>query len=391
MDTQNTPVHLSFWHRDFWMLAFANLLLMMSAYALLPTLPFYLMGRGLDGMETGLVMGAYGVGLFLLGGFCSYWVQRYRRNHVCQIAILSMVGCMAMAYYLEFVFAMEMEFRLLLIMRIVLGATTGLAAMVLGSTLAIDICESFQRTAANHIMAWFGRFALALGPLAALLVFCRWGYSFVPVLSGGLALCAWLLITLVKFPFKAPSEKMRLFSLDRFFLPQGFPLFANLLLIMMAVGILVSQAHGMMYYVLLFAGMALAVLAERYAFANAELKSEVLTGLILLMAAVLIDFTHQTRAIEYISPMMIGFAAGIIGSRFLLFYLKLSKHCQRGTSQSSYFLAWETGISLGVLIKWCVLTEAQGYTPYACLGLLAMSLALYNFLVHPWYMKHRNR
>ena len=320
MDTQNTPVHLSFWHRDFWMLAFANLLLMMSAYALLPTLPFYLMGRGLDGMETGLVMGAYGVGLFLLGGFCSYWVQRYRRNHVCQIAILSMVGCMAMAYYLEFVFAMEMEFRLLLIMRIVLGATTGLAAIVLGSTLAIDICESFQRTAANHIMAWFGRFALALGPLAALLVFCRWGYSFVPVLSGGLALCAWLLITLVKFPFKAPSEKIRLFSLDRFFLPQGFPLFANLLLIMMAVGILVAQAHGMMYYVLLFAGMALAVLAERYAFANAELKSEVLTGLIVLMAAVLIDFTHQTRAIEYISPMMIGFAAGIIGSRFLLFY-----------------------------------------------------------------------
>ena len=391
MDTQNTPVHLSFWHRDFWMLAFANLLLMMSAYALLPTLPFYLMGRGLDGMETGLVMGAYGVGLFLLGGFCSYWVQRYRRNHVCQIAILSMVGCMAMAYYLEFVFAMEMEFRLLLIMRIVLGATTGLAAMVLGSTLAIDICESFQRTAANHIMAWFGRFALALGPLAALLVFCRWGYSFVPVLSGGLALCAWLLITLVKFPFKAPSEKMRLFSLDRFFLPQGFPLFANLLLIMMAVGILVSQAHGKMYYVLLFAGMALAVLAERHAFANAELKSEVLTGLILLMAAVLIDFTHQTRAIEYISPMMIGFAAGIIGSRFLLFYLKLSKHCQRGTSQSSYFLAWETGISLGVLIKWCVQTDARGYTPYACLGLLAMSLALYNFLVHPWYMKHRNR
>ena len=125
MDTQNTPVHLSFWYRDFWMLAFANLLLMMSAYALLPTLPFYLMGRGLDGMGTGLVMGAYGVGLFLLGGFCSYWVQRYRRNHVCQIAILSMVGCMAMAYYLEFVFAMEMEFRLLLIMRIVLGATTG--------------------------------------------------------------------------------------------------------------------------------------------------------------------------------------------------------------------------------------------------------------------------
>ena len=68
MDTQNTPVHLKLWHREFWMLALANLLLMMSAYGLLPTLPFYLLGRGLDGMQTGLVMGIYGAGLFAWAG-----------------------------------------------------------------------------------------------------------------------------------------------------------------------------------------------------------------------------------------------------------------------------------------------------------------------------------
>ena len=99
MDTQNTPVHLKLWHREFWMLALANLLLMMSAYGLLPTLPFYLLGRGLDGMQTGLVMGIYGAGLFALGGFCSYYVQRYRRNHVCQYSILGLVLCMGMAVF----------------------------------------------------------------------------------------------------------------------------------------------------------------------------------------------------------------------------------------------------------------------------------------------------
>ena len=117
MDTQNTPVHLKLWHREFWMLALANLLLMMSAYGLLPTLPFYLLGRGLDGMQTGLVMGIYGAGLFALGGFCSYYVQRYRRNHVCQYSILGLVLCMGLAYYLEFVLGVEMEFRLLLLVR----------------------------------------------------------------------------------------------------------------------------------------------------------------------------------------------------------------------------------------------------------------------------------
>lgn len=219
MDTQNTPVHLKLWHREFWMLALANLLLMMSAYGLLPTLPFYLLGRGLDGMQTGLVMGIYGAGLFALGGFCSYYVQRYRRNHVCQYSILGLVLCMGMAYYLEFVLGVEMEFRLLLLVRFAIGAFLGLAAMVLGSTLAIDICESFQRTAANHIIAWFGRLALAMGPLAALIVYSFWGYCYIPVFSGVLALAAFVLIAMVRFPFKAPSEKMPLFSLDRSLLP----------------------------------------------------------------------------------------------------------------------------------------------------------------------------
>lgn len=156
MDTQNTPVHLKLWHREFWMLALANLMLMMSAYGLLPTLPFYLLGRGLDDMQTGLVMGIYGAGLFALGGFCSYYVQRYRRNHVCQYSILGLVLCMGMAYYLEFVLGVEMEFRLLLLVRFAIGAFLGLAAMVLGSTLAIDICESVSAhgSQSHHSMVW---------------------------------------------------------------------------------------------------------------------------------------------------------------------------------------------------------------------------------------------
>lgn len=230
-----------------------------------------------------------------------------------------------------------------------------------------------------------------MGPLAALMVYGFWGYCYIPVFSGVLAFAAFVLIAMVRFPFKAPSEKMPLFSLDRFFLPQGLPLFVNLILIMMVVGVLLAQVHSVTYYAMLLAGLAMAIVAERFAFANAELKSEVLTGIIVLTAAVLMEFTHQARALDYMQPAMIGFASGITGSRFLLFYLKLSKHCQRGTSQSSFFLAWETGISLGFLLKFGFFSSDSSRAPYACLGLLVISLGLYNFFVHPWYMKHRNR
>ena len=97
MDTQNTPVHFKLWHRDFWLLAIANLFLMTSTYMLIPALPPYLMQAGFSSLEVGSIMGAYGIGIFLLGGFCSYLVQKYRRNHVCQFAI----SCVFRTYLLS--------------------------------------------------------------------------------------------------------------------------------------------------------------------------------------------------------------------------------------------------------------------------------------------------
>ena len=88
MDTQNTPVHFNLWHRDFWRLCFANLFLMTSIYMLLLSIPYLMAKEGYSVTQIGVVYAAYGLGIFLLGGFCSYLVQRYRRNRVCQISIL---------------------------------------------------------------------------------------------------------------------------------------------------------------------------------------------------------------------------------------------------------------------------------------------------------------
>lgn len=114
------------------------------------------------------------------------------------------------------------------------------------------------------------------------------------------------------------------------------------------MGLLFSIQHSVVFYTMLMGGFIIALLAEKFAFPNAELKSEVFSGVIFMLAAVLIFFTSHQSAIQFISPSLIGFGIGVIGSRFLLFYIKLAKHCQRGTSQSSFFLSWEFGISLGL-------------------------------------------
>ena len=406
MDTQNTPVHIKLWHRDFWLLAFANLFLMMSIYAQIPGLPPYLLERHFSPMEVACSMGVLGLGIFALGGFCSYWVQRYRRNHVCLWAIVGVALCAAVLFYIDHFLQVKVEFWMVLVFRFAMGAFLGVAQMTLSSTLIIDTCESFLRTEANYITAWFSRFAIALAPVLSILSFQWVEYKYSLLFSGVLALVALVLISMAKFPFKAPTDNMPHFSLDRFFLPQGFPLFVNIVLVLAAVGILLTYPHSEQFYSLVGVGLVIAFVAEKYVFADADLKSEVITGLVLMTAAILMLTSGQPLAIEFISPALIGFSIGIMGSRFMLFYIKLAKHCQRGTSMSSFFLAWESGLSLGLflgfvllnvqdskslVIGYPLLDMVNGSLITVSLVLVVVSLLLYNFFVHSWYMKHKNR
>ena len=391
MNSQNTPIHIRLWHHDFWRMAIANLLLTMAVYILVPTLPQWLLQtQSFTFQETGLSMGVFGVGLFTFGGFVSFLVQHYRRNTVCLVAVLAMIGLFGLIYYAGLESGFYAELSLMLLQRFALGACFGLAQMVLASTLIIDVSESYQRTEANYAASWFGRFALSLGPLTGLLLLRFAGFQTVLLAAGLLAAAALLLVFLVNFPFRAPQDDIPIVSLDRFFLPHGVPLFLNLQLVMLAVGLLFSLSLPEQFYAMMMVGFLMAILAQRFVFRDAELKSEVVTGLILMGAALLMMLTRTQQIVGYAAPAFVGFGVGIIGSRFLLFFIKLSRHCKRGTSQSTFMLGWESGIAWGLGIGYALFEGEQTPVLLTALGLVLTSLLLYNF-VHNWFVSNKNR
>lgn len=393
MNSQNTPVHIKLWHREFWQLAIANLLLSMSVYMLIPVLPVWLMKEeNFSTAEVGLSLGVFGLGLYLMGPFVSYLVQHYRRNVVCMWAIVGLIACMGFLKYTNTLKSEFVEFWLILLQRFAFGAMFGLAQMVLASTLVIDTCESYQRTEANHSVSWFGRFALSLGPLTGVILLQQWDFSVVIQIAMLLALASLLLIKMVKFPFRAPEDHIHVFSCDRFILNQGGLIFLNLFLISLTFGLIIGQMGTMVEFGMMMVGFLFALLAQRFVFRDAELKSEVVTGLILLIAALLLIITQPSQGSAiFISSTFIGMSAGITGTRFLLFFIKLSRHCQRGTSQSSYMLAWETGIAVGVGLTYLL----TGVLPFSiailALILTVSALLLYNGVTHQWFMTHKNR
>ena len=391
MNSQNTPVHIRLWHRDFWLMAIANLLLTMSVYMLIPTLPHWLTAiHGLSALETGIAMGAFGFGLFGFGAFASFLVQRFRRNMVCVWAVLSIAALIGLLYYVDIKLCQFMELWFVALQRFLLGACFGLAQMVLSSTLIIDTCESYQRTEANHSASWFSRFALALGPLAGLLLERLAGFETVLIAAGGVAAVAAVLILLVSFPFRAPDDNIPMVSLDRFFLPHGFPLFANLQLVTLAMGLLLSVTFSELFFAMMMVGFLLAIVAQRFVFRDAEVKSEVISGLLLMGAALLMMLTRTQQVVWYAAPVFVGFGLGIIGSRFLLFFIKLSRHCQRGTSQSTFLLGWESGLAWGFGLG-LILFEGDRFTTLlTSLVLVAAALVVYDY-THRWFVRNKNR
>ena len=263
MDTQNTPIHIRIWSRHFWMLVLANLLLGVSVFMLLPYIPAQMQADGYTLRDVGLVMLAFGLGIVIPGPYVSYFIERFRRNKVCLLSILLLVVFSAILYEADVQKVFHIGFSGTLAVRVLQGFCYGLTEMVVYSTLVLDTCESLYRTEASHVLSWTGRCSLALGPLAAMIISQVFGVSILPLASAGCALLSVILMYVIPFPFRAPNEVVRPWSLDRFFLPKSTPLVVNTILITATFGLLLSLPLSLTFYALMLPGFLLALLAEK--------------------------------------------------------------------------------------------------------------------------------
>lgn len=391
MDTQNTPIHLRFWSRHFWMLVLSNLLIGVSIFSLLPYIPIQMQADGYEWGDIGLMMLAFGLGIMLPGPMVSYFIERYRRNKVCLRSVLALVLLSVILYETNDQKLLPIGLYGTLAIRMLQGFCYGLTEMVVYSTLVLDTCESLYRTEASHVLSWSGRCSLAMGPLAALFTIHLFGIEIVPFVSAGCALLAVVLIYTIPFRFRAPNEVVRPWSFDRFFLPKSMPLVINTILITTTFGLLLSLPLSLTFYGLMLPGFLLALMAEKYVFANAELKSEAITALMVLFVAFLLLLTRDNGWVSPYVAVMSGFSFGLLGSRFLLFFIKLSQHCQRGTVQSSFFLSWELGLWMGLFLGFSIFERVPHRIIICAMTLIIVALLVYNFVIHSWYVTHKNR
>lgn len=372
------------WHAGFLKIILAHFLVGVSIYMFLPVAP--LMTGGADGVEAGGALAAvlwFCVGMCVPAPFCNYWLDAYRRKGVALWALAGMACSVLFAGAGFSGWAGGL-------VRLLQGASYGVFQIAVGSTLLLDLSDTRKRTEAAHVYYWFQRLALVVGLLVGRVVAVLYGRSEFLWIAAGLLLAALLLVGSLRVPFRAPLQPA-LFTLDRFFLPRGFRLFVPLLLSSAVAGLLLGQVHALTGFLGLCIGLWLALSLHLRLFGE-RLELELSVGFLLLLGASLLFLSPLSgHAVACVSSLCLGCGLGCIASRYLLSFIRICEHCERGTAQTSYLLGWDVGILSGYSFSSLMWTADERICTYVLLG-LCLSVAVFHFVfVRKWYVRHRRK
>lgn len=372
------------WTSNFVWAYISNFLLFVSLYMFLPILPMYMVAKFPSTTlgEAGIVLALFAGAMFLVGPFYSYIIDTYKRKDVCMFSFLTVIAIVGGYSLIGCLFWMA-------VLRIIQGALFGITTAT-SSTVAIDITSTTRRSEGNIHFNWAGRLGMAFGPMIGLLLFSFSDLQTVLYASIASGFAGFLCMAIIKVPFRAPIGA-KPFSTDRFLLPRGWVTSGNLVLISIIFGMLISTINvyaasiNLQYVTIRFFGaigfgFILAMIANRIVFVAADFRARIVSGLILIILSLLLLITHYDEISLITSGVLIGLGFGLAASDFLVMFVNLSEHCQRGTANTNYLLAWEVGVGIGVALG-CNLVESDSCMIVFQVGIIFAVIALLYFLL----------
>ncbi|MGL5681856.1 MAG: MFS transporter [Marinifilaceae bacterium] len=382
-------------NRNFVFAFLANFLLFFAFYLLLPVLPMYMLEQfNASNAYIGFVLASYTLTALLIRPFGGFLVDFYERKPM----LLFTYACFVV-YFCGYLFAGT------LLMFALVRATHGLAfglVTISNSTVAIDIMPSSRR---NEGIGYFGistNVAMAVGPMFSLFLYD--GYkNYTAIFTSALVagVLGLLMSCLIKTE-KKQTVKREPISLDRFFLLCGTPGAIALSLISFSYGLLstyvalygtneVGIVSGTgLFFIFLAIGLVSSRLFSSSLMAKGELTKVINIGILLLLAGYVPFIAIHHSLSFFLSAFVLGAGYGFVSPGAQAMFVSMANHNQRGTANSTYFIAWDFGIGVGVLVGGQI-AEVFSYTVSYALGLALVLVAffVFRFVATPYYHRYR--
>jgi len=356
----------------------ANFIFVAAVFMQFGALVFKGMAGEADMRVLALALSSFVAGLFVLGPFSSYFVARFQRKSVYRWSLFLLLLLSAVLFQWQ-------SLAVSSLVRFGEGMLCGVAQVALGSTMLNDLTVSEKRTVSDYYFAWIALAGIPLGMAASFCLMSLGSFDVVLATSMGMILLSMIIVGRIRVPFRAPINVKKI-SCDRFWQKNDFLPFLNLLLFSTVFGVFLADNFQPLMLVFATAGILLAHPLRVMIFTDADVRAEIVTGMILVLAAMLIPMATESATSLHASALILGAGIGLSSSRFLLYFLKLIGHCQRGTAQNTYMLSRECGYAIGFVLAFFVPNPL-----WVAMPVLLISIVLYLAVTHPWFLKHNDR
>jgi MFS family permease len=338
------------WTRDFLLAFSANFLMAFSFYLLMPTLPTFLSGTlRASPAQASLALSAYVVAAIAVRPFSGFFIDTLPRKGLYLVSF-SVFAALTAAYLLVG------SVLSLGILRFAYGLAWGVITTS-GNTLAIDIVPGARRGEGIGCYGMSMNIAMALGPMTGLFLGASGPFSRVfcaSLLAAGLGLVVALPIRVPPHPRHAHQA----ISLDRFLLVPALPVGTGLLLVTLSYGVVLTytavlaREHGIGGGGFFFVALALGILAARFSTGRlldrGRSTDVAVAGAVLAATALALVGLHPCAWTFFSSALAMGFGYGMNYPAVQNLIVGLAGHHQRGTANSTYYIAFDVGVGLGI-------------------------------------------
>lgn len=341
------------WNRDFILLIGSNFLMYITYYAILSSLPIYLVSEmQASKMQVGLVVGAYTIASVLVRPFSGFALDRFGRRTIFLLALI--IYTFLFAGYL-----VALSITAVIMLRFAQGLTWGFTT-VSGSTIAVDIIPTPKRGEGIGYFALSTTLGMSIGPIIGLFVCNQWGYTAMFVsgifISAGSLACAYAVHLRKRFVV-GKHIKLKVSSM---FDASSIRPSLNVLITMITYGALMSfiALYGRelgiqntsLYFLILSVGIAAARLTAGKQFDRKGPRGIITFCILLLIIGFPMLALAKNPWLFYSSAIIIGFGNGVIFPTFQSMVNNLADVKHRGAANSTLYTAVDLGMGFGMIM-----------------------------------------
>lgn len=384
------------WNSQYKKVMLCNFLLFFAFYLLTPLLPIYLYEAfHADKDMIGLVLSGYVVATLVVRPFSGFVVDTFDRKTVLMLCFFFFFICFA--GYLG-----AASLLMFAIVRTMHGIPFG-SATVANSTVAIDVLPSSRRSEGIGYYGLSNNLAMAIAPSAGIYIYhATNNFSLLFWLSLFLAFIGFLCSMSVKLPKREPVIGKPKMSLDHFFLTRGWLLAVNICFFGICWGVMsnyvalygqqelgITDGTGI-FFMILSAGLFTSRLFGAKSLRQGKMTRNAAAGTLISLAGYSLFAFVAAPWSFYLSALLIGLGNGQMYPAFLNMFIKVARHDQRGTANSSILISWDLGMGFGILLGGVIAENAGFVSAFHFVALMqAIGVVVFLFRTRRFYELRR--